>query len=119
MTKPHVDAYLAALPAGQREALERVRAEVRSLVPDAVETISYAMPTFKLNGRGLLWFAGWKSHCSLYPLTDAFLAEHAEELAGYDRTRGSLHFTPDQPLPDELLRAMIRSRVEDLQAGRG
>ena len=113
-----VDVYLATLPTPQQAALQRVRDAVRRLVPDAVEAISYGMPGFKLKGRGLLWFAGWKSHCSLYPLTDAFLAEHADELDGFERTKGSLHFTPETPLPDDLLEALIRARLADLGAGR-
>lgn len=113
-----VDAYLAALPAPQQAALGRVRDAVRRLAPDAVEAISYGMPGFKINDRGLLWFAGWKSHCSLYPLTDAFLAERAVELEGFERTKGSLHFTPERPLSDDLLEALVRSRLADLGANR-
>ena len=75
-----VDAYLATLHADQHEALQRLRAEIARLVPDAVEAISYGMPTFKLHGRGLVWFAAWKAHCSIYPLTDTFLEAHAYEL---------------------------------------
>lgn len=109
-----VDGYLANLPVDQREALQRVRAEVARLVPDAAETISYGMPAFKLNGHFLVSFAGWKAHCSIYPLTDTFLKAHADELRGYGRTKGSLHFTPDAPLPDALLESLIRARVADL-----
>ncbi len=114
-----VDGYLASLPGAQRAALERVRGEVARLVPDAVETISYGIPTFKLNGRALLWYAGWKAHCSIYPLTDSFLAAHADELAGFRRTKGSLHFTPEMPLPDKLLADLVRARVADLEADAG
>lgn len=111
-----VDAYLAALSADQRAALEHLRARVAGLVPDAVELISYGMPAFKLNGRFLLSYAGWKRHCSIYPLTDAFLAAHADALAGFGRTKGSLHFTPGSPVPDPLLEQLIRARVADVEA---
>src|SRR4029453_1912350 len=94
---PRVDAYLAALPADQRQLLEGVRAAVRRLVPDAQDTISYDMPAFKLGGRFLVSYAGWKRHCSLYPLTDSFLAGHAAELEGFGRTKGSIHFTAAEP----------------------
>ena len=114
---PRVDAYLAALPAGQRDVLQRLRSQIARLVPDAVETISYGMPAFKRHGRFLVSYAGWKAHCSIYPLTDSFLAEHAEELEGYGRTKGSLHFTPDKPLPQRLLEQLIRARLADLDAG--
>jgi uncharacterized protein YdhG (YjbR/CyaY superfamily) len=111
-----IDAYLASRPADQRKALERLRRQVAQLVPDAIETISYGMPTFKLGGRSLLWYAGWKAHCSIYPLTDSFLAAHGDALKGYRRTRGSLHFMPDNPLPKPLLEELVSARLADLRA---
>lgn len=113
---PRIDAYLATLPASQREAVQRVRAQIARVVPDAVETISYGMPTFKLDRRFLVSFAGWKAHCSIYPLTDAFLKAHAYELKGYGRTKGSLHFTPDAPLPEALVESLVQDRLADLEA---
>ena len=110
-----VDAYLATLPADHREALQRLRAQVARLVPDAVELISYGMPAFKLNGRFLVSFAAWKAHCSIYPLTNAFRAAHADALQGFGRTKGSLHFTPQAPLPEPLVESLIRDRVADLE----
>jgi uncharacterized protein YdhG (YjbR/CyaY superfamily) len=112
-----IDAYLATLPADQREALQRLRSQVARLVPNAVETISYGMPAFRLHGRGLVWYAGWKSHCSIYPLTDSFLEAHAEALKGYRRTKGSLHFTPDSPLPEDLVERLVEERLADLETG--
>ena len=116
---PMVDAYLAALPADQRDLLEGVRATVRRLVPDAEDTISYDMPAFKLDGRFLVSYAGWKRHCSFYPLTESFLAAHAAELEGFGRTKGSIHFTAAKPLPPDLLDDLIRSRVDDVRGGDG
>jgi uncharacterized protein YdhG (YjbR/CyaY superfamily) len=112
-----IDAYLAALPADQRDALQRLRVQTARLVPDAVETISYGIPTFKLHGRALLWFAGWKAHCSIYPLTDTFLEAHADELKAYRRTKGSLHFTPGTPLAEALVEDLVRARRADLEGG--
>jgi uncharacterized protein YdhG (YjbR/CyaY superfamily) len=114
---PRVDAYLAALPADQRDVLEGVRRRVKELAPEAEETISYDMPAFKLGGRFLLSYAGWKAHCSLYPLTDGFLAAHRADLEGFGRTKGSIHFTAAKPLPPDMLDALVDARVEDLQAG--
>jgi uncharacterized protein YdhG (YjbR/CyaY superfamily) len=111
-----VDEYLATLPADQREALQRLRAQLARLLPDAVEAISYGMPAFKVDDRAVMWFAGWKAHCSVYPLTDAFLEANADELKAYGKTKGSLHFTPDEPLPDALVERMVRARLADLEA---
>ena len=113
-----IDAYLAALPPDQRQALHRLRAQIARLVPDAVEAISYGMPAFKVNGSGLIWFAGWKAHCSIYPLTGEFLEANADALKGYGRTKGSLHFTTTTPLPEALVERMVRARLADLERGR-
>ena len=118
-TDPRVDAYLAALPPDQHELLQHVRERIARVLLDAEETISYGMPTFRRGGRFVLSYAGWKRHCSLYPLTDSFLAEHRAELEGYRHTKGSIHFTPEQPLPDELLDELVRARVGELAGGRG
>ena len=111
-----VDAYLAKLPADQRELLQRMRERIARLVPDAEQAISYGMPAFKLGGRFLVSYAGWKKHCSIYPLTDAFHAAHADELRGFDKTKGSLHFTPASPIPDALLDRLILDLVADREA---
>ena len=108
---------MANLPADQRDLLQRLRAQVARLVPNAQETISYGMPAFKLDGRFLVSFAGWRSHCSIYPLTDSFLDAHSDELEGYDRTKGSLHFTPEKPVPDRVMEKLIRARAADLEGG--
>jgi len=105
---PRVREYLDRLPADQRALLEHVRGVVARVAVDAEETISYGMPAFKRNGRFFLSYAGWKRHCAIYPLTDEFLAQHRAELEGYRRTKGSLHVTPERPLPDPLLEALVR-----------
>jgi uncharacterized protein YdhG (YjbR/CyaY superfamily) len=110
-----IDAYLATLPADQRTVLERLRSRVAHLVPNAAETISYGMPAFTLNGHFLVSFAGWKSHCSIYPLTESFMAAHGDAVKGYGRTKGSLHFTPEKPLPDAVVDALVNARLADLE----
>jgi uncharacterized protein YdhG (YjbR/CyaY superfamily) len=114
-----IDAYLATRPADQREALQRLRGQIARAAPAAVETISYGMPAFKLRGRFLVSYAGWKAHCSIYPLTDAFLKANSEPLKGYGRTKGSLHFTPETPLPPSLVDRLVRERIADLEGGEG
>lgn len=113
-----IDAYLANLPVSQRDALGKLRAQILQLAPGAVETISYGIPTFKIRGRLLVSIAGWKSHCSIYALSGSALEAHAETLKGFDRTKGSVHFTPEKPLPAAFVEALIRARLADLEAGK-
>jgi uncharacterized protein YdhG (YjbR/CyaY superfamily) len=110
-----IDAYLESLPRDKRMALRRLREQVARLVPEAGETISYGIPVFKLSGRGLLWFAAGKAHCSVYPLPGTFLEANADALKGYRRTKGSLHFTPDPPLTEALVERLVRDLLADLE----
>jgi uncharacterized protein YdhG (YjbR/CyaY superfamily) len=113
-----VDAYLAALPEAQRAQLEHLRSRAESLAPQAVETISYGMPALKLGTKFLLSYAGWKRHSSIYPTHEDVLARHPDLLRGYTTTKGSLHFSAAQPLPDAVLDDLIRTRLAELEAGR-
>jgi uncharacterized protein YdhG (YjbR/CyaY superfamily) len=115
---PGVEAYLAGLPPAQRELLQHVRETIAATVPDAEEAISYGMPAFERYGKFFVSYAAWKRHCSIYPLTDEFQAAHRQELEGYGRTKGSLHFTPERPLPDALLVALVRDEVARAEAAR-
>jgi len=110
-----VDDYLARLPATQRTALGHLRAQLRRLLPNAVEAISYGMPAFRIGDLAVVWYAGWKAHCSIYPLTDSFLRSQADALKGYRRTKGSLHFSPDAPIPEDLVEELVRARLADLE----
>jgi len=75
-----------------------------------VETISYGLPAFKLHGRAVVWFAAWKAHCSIYPLSGGFLEANRDALKGYRRTKGSLHITPEAPVPEALVVRLVRAR---------
>ena len=111
MSDPRVDAYLAGLPAEQRDLLQHLRETIAAAVPDADEAISYGMPAFERHGRFFVSYAAWTRHCSIYPLSAEFLAAHEAQLEGYGRTKGSLHFSPERPLPDELIVALVRAEV--------
>ena len=117
-TDPRVDAYITGRPAEQHEPLQTLRDHVARLAPDAEETISYGMPAFKLGGRFLLSYAGWRSHCTVYPINDALLARHADAIRGYKHTKGGLHFSAARPLPPELVEDLVRGRVDDVGRGR-
>lgn len=108
-TDPRVDAYLAALPEEQRELLQALRERVATLAPEATETIAYSMPAFRLGKRFLLSYAGWKRHCSLYPIHEDVLAKYDIALKDHGTTKGSLHFSRAQPLPDGLIDDLVRA----------
>jgi len=97
-----VEAYLASFPDGVRPVLEQVRQTIRTAVPGAEETISYDIPTFKLGGRAVVYFAGWKHHVSVYPIPQADEALE-RDLAPFRAAKGTLKFPLDRPVPYELI----------------
>jgi uncharacterized protein YdhG (YjbR/CyaY superfamily) len=109
---PAVEAYLASLPADQREALQRLRETIRSVAPEATEVISYGIPTFKL-GRNLVGFNASATGCTLQLMSSAVLEAHAAELAGYRTGKGSVRFTPDKPLPEALVKRLVEARMAE------
>lgn len=110
MTAKTIDEYLAPLPADQRAALEALRRQILEAAPDAQECISYAMPAFRRHGV-LVWMAAARHHCALYP--KGLSPEQQAELAGYDISKGTIRFTPDKPLPADLVQAIVRRRVAE------
>ena len=100
---PSVDAYIAAQPHEARATLERVRGIIRDAVPDATETISYQIPCYKLGGRYAVYFAGWKSHYSVYPLTQLVHRSLEGDLAGYEVSKGTVRFPLSEPVPAALI----------------
>ncbi len=92
--------------------LEELRAIIKASAPGATETISYAIPTFDLNGHHLVSFAGYEKHIGLYPVPSAVDA-FKEELTPYKSGKGSARFPLDQPLPTDLIRRIVKFRVEE------
>jgi uncharacterized protein YdhG (YjbR/CyaY superfamily) len=115
-TAATIDDYIAGFPPETRELLERVRAICHEEAPGATETISYAIPTFDLQGRHLCHFAGFKHHLGFYP-TDRGAAAFAEELKAYKGGKGTVQFPYEDPLPEDLVRRMVRHRVAQVEAG--
>lgn len=117
-----VEAYLAAVPEPYRTALEALRAQVRALVPDATEQISYGMPAFKDRGRMLVAYAAFAKHCSLFPASGSVRERLGPEIAPFFAAKGTLRFTPDHPLPADLVRRIVELRLEEndaLEAAKG
>jgi uncharacterized protein YdhG (YjbR/CyaY superfamily) len=110
-----IDAYLKPLPPEQRRALERLRRTIRSIAPRAEETISYGIPTFRLDGKPIAYFAAAKNHLSYFP--GAGLEELAVELEGFDTSKGTIRFQPDRPLPTALVRKLVRAHMARIGVG--
>jgi uncharacterized protein YdhG (YjbR/CyaY superfamily) len=113
-----VEEYLAALPEEPRAALEELRKTVRSAAPEATETISYQMPTFKDGGRFLVSYAAYQNHCSLFPASGPVMEALGEELKPYFSGKGTLRFQADKPIPAALVRKIVRVRMEENAATR-
>ena len=111
-----VGEYLALVPAPARAALRNLRKTIKAAAPAAVESISYGMPTFKLGGRPLVYFAAFRDHCSLFAASRAVMAANKAALAGYETSKGTIRFTPDKPLPATLVRKIVKARIKENQA---
>lgn len=111
-----VDQYLAAQPEDTREVLELIRSLVRKALPAAEETISYQIPAYKLGGKVVLYFAGWKRHFSLYPANEDLVAAFAKELARYEISKGTIRFPLSEPVPRPLISRIAKFRAKQVTA---
>ena len=105
-----IDEYIRTFPEDVRAILEKMRQTIRKAAPDAVEAISYQMPTFKLNGRNLVHFAAWKGHIGFYP-TPSGTTAFQKELAPYKKSKGSVQFPLDRPIPYNIVKKIVAFRV--------
>jgi uncharacterized protein YdhG (YjbR/CyaY superfamily) len=117
MATDEVDDYLAALGEPKRSTLEALRRSILAVVPDAEQCISYGMPAFRVDGKVVAGFAAFKSHLSYLPHSGSVLADLGDDLAGYTRTSGSLHFAVDEPLPDDLVAKLVEAKLRRLGGG--
>ena len=108
MAKPRtIDEYLAALSNDKRAALERLRRIIRAAAPSAEECISYGLPAFRLDGKGIACFGAAANHCAIYGAVGA----HKDELEAFDTSKGTIRFQPDDPLPATLVRKLVKARI--------
>ena len=114
MAAPDIDSYLADLDEPKRSTLEQLRRDIVAVLPDAEECISYGMPAFKVHGKTVAGFAAFKDHLSFLPHSGSVFAALEANLAGYEHTKGSLHFPIDQPLPPSLVTKLITTRLAQL-----
>ncbi len=107
----NIDEYIAACPAEIQGKLQELRATIRKAAPDAEETISYKMPTFKLNGN-LVYFAAFENHIGFYPIPTGIKA-FEKELSVYKQGKGSVQFPLDKPLPLKLVTRIVKFRAKE------
>jgi uncharacterized protein YdhG (YjbR/CyaY superfamily) len=109
-----IDDYISTFPEDIQAILEKVRQAIQKASPEATETISYGIPTFNLNGKHLVFFAGWKHHISLYPIPagdEAF----QQKISQYKRAKGTIQFQLDKPIPYDLVEEIVTLLVKENQ----
>ncbi len=111
MTSDEVDGYLAGLEEPKRATLEALRRSIRAALPDAEECISYGMPAFRVDGKVVAGFAAFKNHLAYLPHSGVVLESLGDRISGYERTKSSLHFPVDVPLPDDLVRSLVEAKL--------
>jgi len=107
-----IDEYLSALPDNVRALLQKLRTTIKSVAPQAEEVISYAMPAFRYHGM-LVYFSAFKNHCSFFPANSSLIAKMEKELKPYKTAKGTVQFTVDRPLPDALVKKIVKARMQE------
>jgi uncharacterized protein YdhG (YjbR/CyaY superfamily) len=115
-TPKSVDEYIAAQPETMRPKLTQVRDAIRKAVPEAVEVIGYRMPGYTLQGKPMLYFAGFKEHYPLFAASGTFFAALEEELRDYDSRKGTIHFPLTKPVPVKLISRIAKLRAAGIIA---
>lgn len=114
MTVPQdIDGYISGFPVEIQKRLRMIRLAIRKAAPKAVETIGYNMPAFALDGKNVVWFAGFKSHIGFYPGAAA-IAAFKKDLSAYTIAKGSVQFPFTDPVPVDLVSRMVEFRVQQV-----
>jgi uncharacterized protein YdhG (YjbR/CyaY superfamily) len=114
-----VDEYISRCDKPAQKVLRQVRRAIRKAIPEAEEGISYQIPAYRVDGRVAVYFAAWKEHYSVYPLTRRIEAAFTREIAQYETSgKGTIRFPLRAPVPVELIQAIARLRAEDVAAAK-
>ena len=108
-----VSKYIAGLPPPARRRMQQMRTLIRAAAPGAVEHFSYRIPAFKLEGQPLVWYAAFKEHTSMYPITDALLRAHEIYVPARERSKGTLRFPLSKPLDASLVKYLVKARAAE------
>ena len=108
----NIDEYISLQPDAAKEMLEAMRQIINAVVPDAEETISYGMPAFKYHGKMLVYFAGFKKHCSLFPANSSLIDAMEDELKTYRTSKGTIQFELGKRLPIALIKKIVKARAK-------
>lgn len=114
VTNQDVDDYLAGVPEPQKSTLENLRAVLATLLPEAVQGITYGVPCFKVGGKAVAGFGYYKNHCTYFPMSGSVTGELADELQGYVTAKGSIRFPNDDPLPPRLVERLVEARRAEI-----
>ena len=108
-----MDDYLAGVTEPARSTLSKIRATIRSVVPaETTEAIRYGMPTFQYKG-GLMGYAAFADHCSLFPMSPPVIEAFQDELKTYPTSKGTIRFAVDKPLPAALVKKLVKARIAE------
>ena len=105
--------YFARLDPDARREVKVIRDAIRAAAPDATEAFAYGIPAFRLDGRPLVYYAAWKEHCSLYPITERTKRTLGDALAGHKTSKGTVQFPRTRKIPVALVKRLVRARVAE------